>query len=79
MTIDRCRRWSPAVVAFTAYVGAFASLGGEDVGAAEIGVASVQVGAHLAGQYRVGEVMGAGDDEGAQGPNCASIGLAQDE
>src|ERR1035441_8758298 len=48
--------------------GAFASLGGQDVGVAGVGVAPAQVIVQAAGQHRVAAVVGSADDKGAQGP-----------
>jgi hypothetical protein len=67
---------APALLAFAAHAGAFAALGGQDVGVA--GVAPAQVGVQMPAQRGATLVIGSGDHEGAQRPKCASIGLAQD-
>jgi hypothetical protein len=66
------------LVAFAADVGAFAALGGEDVGVAGVGVAPPQIGLCLMGQDGVVGVVGVADREDAQRPNWVSIGLAQE-
>jgi hypothetical protein len=48
------------LVAFAAHAGAFAALGGEDVGVSGVGVAPAQVGVQVAGQDNVVGVVGVG-------------------
>ena len=66
------------MVAFAADPGAFSALCGEDVGIAGVGVAPAQVGLQPARQHGLVGVIGCAHGEGAQRPNLASIGFAQD-
>ena len=66
------------MLAFAADAGAFAALGGQEVGVAGVGVAPAQVILHAAGQDGVAAVVRATQDKVRIGPNCGSIGLAQD-
>src|SRR5579863_876179 len=59
---------TPAPLAFGADAGAFAALGGQDVGVACVGVAPAQVVLQPAGQDGVAGMVRAADDEGAQRP-----------
>jgi hypothetical protein len=72
---------APAVLAFAADAGAFAALGGHDVWVAGVGAAPGEVVLQAAGQHRVVRVVRPANGESLKvrnGPNCASIGLAQD-
>jgi hypothetical protein len=66
------------VLALAADAGAFAALGGQDVGVAGVGVAPGQVGLQAAGEHGVVRVVRAAHDKVRNGPNCASIGLAHE-
>jgi len=66
------------LLAFAADLGAFAALGGQDIGVAGVGVAPPQVVLEIAGEDGVVGVVAATHDEVAQGPNWASIGLAHE-
>ncbi|GAA3424625.1 hypothetical protein GCM10018953_18080 [Streptosporangium nondiastaticum] len=58
----------PADALLTADSGAFAALGGQDVGVAGVGVAPAQVSMQGAGLDRVVDMAGVGDGELPQGP-----------
>jgi hypothetical protein len=59
---------SPALLAFAADAGAFAALGGQDVGVAGVGVAPAQVVLHAAGQDGVAGLVRSAQDKGADRP-----------
>jgi hypothetical protein len=60
-------------LAFAADAGLFATLGGEDVGVAGVGVAPAQIVLQLAGQDDVVGVVRRAEDEGAQHDTGASV------
>jgi hypothetical protein len=66
------------LLAFAADAGSLAALGGQDVGVAGVSVAPAQVILEFPGQHGVAGVIRAAHDKVRTGPNCASIGLAQD-
>jgi hypothetical protein len=68
----------PALLAFAADAGAFAALGGQHAGVAGVGITPAQVVLRLAGQRGVIPVAEPPMTKVRTGPNCASIGLAQD-
>ena len=63
------------MVAFAADAGAFAALGGEDVGVAGVGVAPAQVALQPAGQHQVVGVVRGAEDEGAHRPELGLDGV----
>ena len=70
---------SPALLTLAADAGAFAALGGQDVGVAGVGVAPAQVLLQPAGQDSVIGVAGVAHDEAAQGTELSlGIGLAHE-
>lgn len=62
---ERSSAPADAFLAADADAGAFAALGGQDVGVACVGVAPAQVGVQFAGQGGVVRMVRAGDHEGA--------------
>ncbi len=69
---------APAVAFLAADPGAFAALGGQDVGVAGVGVAPAQVGLQVPGQDGVVGIVEFAMVNVRSGPNWASIGLAQE-
>ncbi len=66
------------MLAFAADAGAFAALGGQHAGVAGAGMTPAQADLQLAGQRGVIPVVRATHDKVRTGPDCASVGWAQD-
>lgn len=66
------------MLALAADAGAFAALGGQDVGVAGVGGAPSQVGLEAAGEGALAGVVELPITKVRKGPNWASIGLAQE-
>ena len=71
-------RAAPSALAFAADAGALASLGGQHVGVAGVGVAPAQVVLQLAASTVWLGWLDAPSTKLRSGPNCGSIGLAQE-